>query len=217
MPKKAKAASIWFALGEVCDTCRVDWPVVVHWQYYRDKLSCKQRSKVLRKLSSDGWSPLEIALVCPMTVHGVRKAFRRRKAPRLSSRTARRAASSRDSIELISPTQYSLYQHTTRPRVRTGFTYEKTRHGIICKRVTLSKHPAYRLWRAMFARCYDQSAEQYRYYGARGIRVCSRWFDFRKFLRDVGERPPAAIFTRMDRRRHYTPLNCRWAARKAGG
>jgi len=41
----------------------------------------------------------------------------------------------------------------------------------------------------MFDRCYNKFADAYEHYGARGIRVCSRWFDFEKFVKDMGQRP----------------------------
>lgn len=44
-------------------------------------------------------------------------------------------------------------------------------------------------WMRMRQRCENPKDKAFRYYGARGIKVCERWNDFRNFLDDMGERP----------------------------
>lgn len=41
----------------------------------------------------------------------------------------------------------------------------------------------------MTARCRNPKHKDYKYYGARGISVCTQWLDFKNFLADMGERP----------------------------
>ncbi len=74
--------------------------------------------------------------------------------------------------------------------------------------------PTYISWVKMKGRCYKQTDSGYYLYGARGISVCSRWFDFVNFLADMGERPIGTTIDRLNPAGHYMPSNCRWATPK---
>jgi len=67
----------------------------------------------------------------------------------------------------------------------------------------------------MLQRCYDERCPMFRWYGARGIRVCDRWRnDFWTFVADVGERPADHTLDRWpDNDGNYEPGNVRWATR----
>jgi hypothetical protein len=80
--------------------------------------------------------------------------------------------------------------------------------------------PEYDAWSSMFGRCYRPTHAKYRYYGARGIKVCDRWRygdgaeldGFGAFLVDMGAKPDLRLtLQRIDNDRGYEPANCYWA------
>ena len=67
----------------------------------------------------------------------------------------------------------------------------------------------------MIARCHNPNFPAYRYYGARGIRVCDRWREsFDTFATDMGVRPVGLELDRIDPDGHYEPGNVRWQNRR---
>lgn len=86
--------------------------------------------------------------------------------------------------------------------------HQTIRHG-------LERHPLYHTWEQMRERCRNTKKSNYKYYGAKGVKVCERWNNFENFLADVGEKPTAKHT--LDRKNpfgNYEPGNIRWATPK---
>lgn len=74
----------------------------------------------------------------------------------------------------------------------------------------------YIAWNGMRNRCNNPKHTVYRFYGARGIRVCKRWRVFKNFLADMGRKPRSELsLDRINNAKNYTPSNCRWATRSS--
>lgn len=63
----------------------------------------------------------------------------------------------------------------------------------------------------MLQRCRDPNHPDWKWYGAKGVRVCERWREFANFLADMGERPSGKTLDRINPFGNYEPDNCRWA------
>lgn len=67
----------------------------------------------------------------------------------------------------------------------------------------------------MRARCYKVNGKDFKNYGGKGIKVCSRWDIFEYFLLDMGPRPfPNSSIERDNNSKDYCLENCKWIAQK---
>jgi hypothetical protein len=71
----------------------------------------------------------------------------------------------------------------------------------------------YSCWKGMRKRCNNPRRPDFKNYGGRGIRVCSRWDSFDAFISDMGPCPPGMTIDRKDNDAGYNPMNCHWASR----
>ena len=86
-------------------------------------------------------------------------------------------------------------------------------------------HPLGKTWEGMMARCYDRNSTSYHLYGAKGVRVCDRWLEFKSFAEDVENLPGWYEKQRSERRYvldkdiqgfgfEYGPETCAWVTDK---
>ena len=73
----------------------------------------------------------------------------------------------------------------------------------------------YQIWLGMKARCHTETNSAYRYYGAKGVKVCDAWLNsFEQFLADMGEAPEGMSIERIDVSGDYERANCKWATQE---
>jgi len=78
-----------------------------------------------------------------------------------------------------------------------------------------SNSSIYYSWIDMKRRCNDPNNVGYKYYGARGIKVCDRWLNsFENFFTDMGKKPEKFTLERKDFDGNYEPSNCIWVSKK---
>lgn len=74
--------------------------------------------------------------------------------------------------------------------------------------------PEHYVWRSMMSRCYNSNTANFKYYGAKGVKVCKRWHEYKNFLLDMGVRPSKLhSLDRVNNNADYKPSNCKWSTR----
>jgi len=72
--------------------------------------------------------------------------------------------------------------------------------------------PAVR-YRSMLDACYNPHSKRYKSYGAKGIRVCGRWFySYGAYVHDIGTFVENGILGLIDRTKDFGPDNVEWKA-----
>lgn len=73
----------------------------------------------------------------------------------------------------------------------------------------------YRIWLLMKNRCHNPNANNWEWYGGKGIKVCRKWHKFETFYSwalSNGYKDDLTI-DRINGNRNYCPSNCRWVTK----
>jgi hypothetical protein len=77
----------------------------------------------------------------------------------------------------------------------------------------------YRVWKSMKKRCENPNDHSYKYYGAKGVKVCEEWHDYSKFKAwalengyDEHAHRGDCTIDRINPCGDYEPSNCRWVS-----
>lgn len=82
----------------------------------------------------------------------------------------------------------------------------QTKHG-------LADHPLYRSWIDIKKRCYNENHKCYRWYGAKGVKLCREWFDSVQEFVSWGLKngwEDGLSIDRIDSNGDYEPNNCQF-------
>ncbi len=71
------------------------------------------------------------------------------------------------------------------------------------------------VWKNIHSRCNNKSNRSYKYYGARGIKVCKRWDRFENFYNDMWPIYSEGMsIERPNNNKNYQPSNCIWIPKR---
>lgn len=96
---------------------------------------------------------------------------------------------------------------------------EKVKSCGCLKKSKINNKRLYRIWGSMKNRCENPNRRDYKYYGARGIKICDEWHDFLTFYEWAINNGYSDTLTldRKDVNGSYEPSNCKWATVKEQG
>ena len=70
-------------------------------------------------------------------------------------------------------------------------------------------------WAKIKQRCYNPNCKEYKWYGAKGIKMYLPWRkDFTRFRADMGPCPPGYVIGRICHWKNYEPGNCKWVTKR---
>ena len=80
----------------------------------------------------------------------------------------------------------------------------------------MSQTRFYKRWRGIIDRCNNSKTINYKYYGAKGIKVCDEWLKFETFYEWAMNNgyQEGLTLDRIDNSGNYEPSNCRWVTMK---
>lgn len=87
------------------------------------------------------------------------------------------------------------------------------------KKTKRQRNNLYSRWSDMKQRCYNKKNCNYKYYGARGIKVCDEWLgengfkNFEKWALQNGYKKELSL-DKIDNSGNYSPQNCRWVTQR---
>ena len=106
-----------------------------------------------------------------------------------------------------------LHRETSSENIKKAHENPYKKHG--CRHERL-----YSIWKGMKYRCNNPSSESYKYYGAKGVKVCEEWqaeyLPFREWAMANGYEDNLTI-DRINPFGNYEPSNCRWVTMQEQG
>ena len=97
--------------------------------------------------------------------------------------------------------------------------FREDMRGYYTRKHGMSKTRLHVIWSHMKSRCYSPSCKEYKWYGARGIKMCEEWShedgmaNFAEWAMSSGYSDSLSL-DRIDVDGDYEPSNCRWITQK---
>lgn len=113
--------------------------------------------------------------------------------------------------------EIDMYIHDIAPQIVEWLEELKELRELKSKLNINSQYRLYRIWQMMRQRCNNENAENYKYYGGRGICVCDEWgndfslFALWSFANGYNDN---LTIDRIESDGNYEPSNCRWISKK---
>ena len=119
-----------------------------------------------------------------------------------------------------------IKQGKTRTQISAETGVSAQRIGVLLQKYNIKRYPAKRhglcthplntMWCGIKERCLNQNADNFKWYGGRGITICDEWKEFLPFYEwaiNNGWQPGLTI-DRIDVNKSYEPDNCRFIPMK---